>query len=304
MSIPFVSDETTPSAGLYTPARGLMRVVAGNAGPYTYTGTGTYILHDDTRCVVIDPGPLLDAHLAEILAAVGEREILAILVTHTHRDHSPAALPLKEKTGAPIWGCPPAKQIEAIPGDNSTNIHLDEGQDYKYAPDRVLTHTDVLSFPFATLRPVETPGHLVNHLCFLWEERRALFSGDHIMGWATSVVIPPDGNMAAYMESLQKILEMDIDTIWPTHGQPITQAQPFIKALIEHRKAREASILSQIQQGNGQIEDIVTALYRETPKALHAAAAQSVFSHVLDLIGRNVIKTQQSIGLKAFYETS
>lgn len=302
MSIPFVPDETTKAPGLYTPSQGLMRVVAGNASPFTYTGTGTYILHNDTHCAVIDPGPKSDAHLSNILKAVGTRTISAVLVTHTHRDHSPAAAPLKEKTGAPIWGCTPAKQPSSNDEARDPAIHLDESQDYSYAPDRILTEKDTLQFPFATLKPIETPGHLVNHLCFLWKERGALFSGDHIMGWATSVVIPPDGDMASYMDSLKKILTMDINSIWPTHGQPITEPKPFITALIDHRRAREASIVSEIKKGNGRIEDIVKTLYVDTPKALYPAAAQSVYSHIIDLLGRDVIKTQQSVGISAFYE--
>jgi glyoxylase-like metal-dependent hydrolase (beta-lactamase superfamily II) len=296
MAIPFIPDTQTPGPGIYSPRPNLLRVVASNAGPFTYTGTGTYIIHDEANCVVIDPGPDDAAHVDTILKAINGRKTQAILITHTHRDHSPAANALRQRTNARIMGCVPALKTE-----HSQDIHLDESQDYDYAPDQTLADGETLSFSCATLRTVETPGHLSNHLCYMWEEEKALFSGDHIMGWATSVVIPPDGDMRSYMESLHKILEMDIASIWPTHGQPITDPKPFVSALIAHRLAREASILNQIKEGNGNIPSIVEALYQDTPRALFPAAALSVFAHVTDMVSRKLIKSDQGVELNAFY---
>lgn len=296
MAIPFIQDTQTPGPGIYLPHTALMRVVAGNAGPFTYTGTGTYIVHNKTSCIVVDPGPDDAVHVANILKAIDERTTEAILITHTHRDHSPAANALRLHTGAQVIGCVPAPNIK-----HSQEIHLDESQDDEYAPDRALKHGEMLRFNCATIRTIETPGHLSNHLCFLWEEEKALFSGDHIMGWATSVVIPPDGDMRSYMQSLEKILHLEIASIWPTHGQPITDPKPFIRALIEHRKAREAAILEQIKAGNGAIPSIVEALYQETPRALFPAAALSVFAHVTDMVSRNLIKSDHGVELNAFY---
>lgn len=296
MAIPFVSDDTTPGAGIYHPKPGLMRVVASNASPFTYTGTGTYILHDETSCLVIDPGPDDPLHLENIVHAIGQRTTEAILVTHTHRDHSPCAGALKTETQSIILGCKPAQKTNLL-----QHVHLDESQDYDYLPDQILNEGDTLRFGAGTVTVVETPGHLVNHLCFLWEERKALFSGDHIMGWATSVVIPPDGDMNSYMQSLDKILQMDLASIWPTHGQPIFNTKSFITALIDHRKAREVSILEQIRAGNGAIPSIVEALYQDTPKALFPAAAQSVFAHITDMVKRELIKTDHAVELNAFY---
>lgn len=296
MSIPFIADETTPGPGIYKPVSNLTRVVAGNAGPFTYTGTGTYILHNDKNCVVIDPGPTEPTHIENILEAIGQRTLDAILITHTHRDHSPASKALKAKTDAPIFGCAPAPKYEM-----TQSVHLEESQDRDYRPDRVLNDGDHLSFACGKIKVVSTPGHLSNHLCFLWEQKKALFSGDHVMGWATSVVIPPDGNMTAYMASLDKILGLDLETIWPTHGQPITEPQIFVKALIAHRKERERTILEQIKAGTGHIMDIVEALYQATPRALFPAAALSVYAHVIDLHQRGVIKTDEAVELTAFF---
>jgi len=297
MSIPFVRDDHTKGPGVYDAAPGLTRIVAGNAGPFTYTGTGTYILHNDDACAVIDPGPDLSSHIKTLVDFIGPRAVDVILVTHTHRDHSPAAAPLKAITKAPIWGCRPVTATGAPDG----GIQLDEAQDTTYAPDRVLKDGEVLEFDYATLKTVETPGHIANHLCFHWAETNALFSGDHIMGWATSVVIPPDGNMTDYMTSLEKTLAMELDCLWPTHGQPVTNPQPFITALIAHRKQREAAILDQIQGGNGLIARIVEQLYSNIPPALHPAAAQSVFAHVLDLIDKGRVKAPERVEIGAFY---
>ncbi|MGD1956319.1 MAG: MBL fold metallo-hydrolase [Sphingomonadales bacterium] len=282
--IPFIKDEDTQGPSVHHPSANLIRVVADNAGPFTYTGTGTYILHMAETCVVIDPGPMIENHVDRLVSAIGQRRVEAILVTHTHKDHSPASNALKDRTGAPIWGCTKTE----TPSREASSA-MDESLDETYAPDKILSDGDVLPFDAGTLRVFATPGHLSNHLCYFWQEEAALFAGDHVMGWATSVVIPPDGHMGSYMASLAKTLDLAPEIIWPTHGQPITNTTPFIKALIKHREAREDSILTQIQGGNGQVMNIVKALYTDIPQALYPAAAQSVFAHIIHLIEKQQI---------------
>ncbi|MEO0411622.1 MAG: MBL fold metallo-hydrolase [Pseudomonadota bacterium] len=299
MSIAFIADPDTKAPGIYNPQPGLIRVVAGNAGPFTYTGTGTYILNTSERCVVIDPGPQSESHVKTIIEAIGNRSVDAILVTHTHRDHSPASRALKDHFSAPILGCAPV-----ISQTQEAGTAMDESQDMAYNPDRQLKNGERLQVGGYNIEVFATPGHLANHLCYRWIEHNALFSGDHIMGWATSVVIPPDGHMASYMESLERTLELDLDTIWPTHGQPITVPQPFIKALIAHRKARESAILQQIRSGNGSIMDIVATLYHDVPKALHPAAAQSVFAHIIHLIEQGLAKPRSALSINDFFDIS
>lgn len=297
MGIPFVKDDETTSAGIYHPQSNLMRVVAENAGPFTYTGTGTYIIHDSDHCVVIDPGPALDAHIEAMMRAIGDMAVEAILVTHTHRDHSPASRTLALRTKAEIWGCAPAGTVKI----DTNSVAMDESQDTHYCPARVLKGDDVLDLRCCTLKVFATPGHLANHLCYLWQEENALFSGDHIMGWATSVVIPPDGHMASYMKSLERTLALNVSAIWPTHGQPITDPEPFIKALIDHRQGREKSILAQIRQNNGAIALIVEALYTDIPKALYPAAAQSVFAHIIHLAEQGLVEPTNHLTIRDFF---
>lgn len=297
MSIAFIADPDTKKPGVYYSATNLMRVVAGNAGPFTYTGTGTYILHNDASCTVIDPGPDRNEHIQTIIEAVGDRRVDALLVTHTHRDHSPASKTLKEYFGAPILGCAPAQSHAQDVG-----IAMDESQDMVYRPDRQLEDGERVALGGQTIEVVATPGHLANHLCYRWIEENALFSGDHIMGWATSVVIPPDGHMASYMKSLKRTLALELQTIWPTHGQPISDPQPFIKALIAHREARELAILEQIRTGTGYVQDIVAALYQEVPIALHPAAAQSVFAHIIHLTEQTLAKPRNTLSINDFFE--
>ncbi|MEM9879334.1 MAG: MBL fold metallo-hydrolase [Pseudomonadota bacterium] len=296
MSIPFIKDDETSGPGIYAAGAGLVRVVANNAGPFTYTGTGTYVLHSGTACLVIDPGPHSDTHIQTILSVVGKRSIDAILVTHTHRDHSPGAALLRQLTGAPVIGCAPARQ------NHGAAVQLDEAQDYDYTPDRVVAAEDTLAFDFVTLKPVATPGHLANHLSFHWLEEDALFCGDHVMGWATSVVIPPDGNMGDYMCSLHETLDMNVKQLWPTHGQPIAQPAPFISALIEHREQREVGILREIDAGTGAIMDIVAQLYQDIDPVLHPAAAQSVFAHIIHLMDQGRVETPERVDIGAFYK--
>ncbi|HZV84589.1 MAG TPA: MBL fold metallo-hydrolase [Brevundimonas sp.] len=256
------------------------RVVANNPGPFTYTGTGTYIIGQrraGAGVAVIDPGPDDRAHLAALLRAVEGRRVTHVLVTHTHRDHAPLARPFAASVGAPILAArPPARETHA-------SSDLDEDEDDAFAPDVVLAGGEVLEGDGWTLEVMSTPGHASNHMAFVLREESALFSGDHVMGWSTTVVAPPDGDMAAYMASLEAVIARRIETVWPTHGGPITTPAPFLKAYREHRRAREAQIMAQVERGVGRIADIVPILYAAVDPRLWPAASLSVWAHLVAL---------------------
>ncbi|MCG9915735.1 MAG: MBL fold metallo-hydrolase [Phenylobacterium sp.] len=264
----------------------IRRVVARNPGPFTFMGTGTYIVGRG-EVAVIDPGPDLPEHLEAILAALepGER-VTHILVTHHHSDHSPLARPLKEKTGAPIYGC-----AVGIAAEEST-IRTEAGADFGFAPDISLCGGgQVMEGPGWTLEAVATPGHTSNHICFALKEENALFSGDHIMGWSTTVITPPDGDMTDYMDSLERVKARGFDVLWPTHGPPILAVTPFIEAYAAHRRAREAQVLAAVGEGFERIVDMVPTLYADVDPRLHPAAARSVLGHMIDLVRRGKVTT-------------
>ncbi|KTF67329.1 MBL fold metallo-hydrolase [Sphingomonas sp. HT-1] len=252
------------------------RVLAGNPSPYTSTGTQTYLV-GTADVAVIDPGPDDADHLSALLAAVDGRPVRAILCTHTHRDHSPAAPALKAATGAPIIGCAPLALDDGGP-------RADAAFDTGYAPDRVLADGEQLSGKGWTLTAVATPGHTSNHLCFALEESGALFTGDHVMGWSTTVVAPPDGNMAAYMASLDRLMGRAQDRVYyPAHGDPIENPHRFVRGLAGHRRQREGQILRLLAQGIGDVPDMVERMYVGLDPRLHGAAGRSVLAHLLDL---------------------
>lgn len=263
------------------------RVLAGNPSPYTYTGTQTYLV-GDRDFAVIDPGPDDADHLAALLAAIGGRPVRAILCTHTHRDHSPAAPALQAATGAPIIGCAPLALDDAGP-------RADASFDTGYAPDRVLADGDQVGGQGWTLTAVATPGHTSNHLCFALEERGALFTGDHVMGWSTTVVAPPDGNMAAYMASLDKLMQREQDRVYyPAHGEPVENPRRFVRGLAGHRKQREGQILRLLGEGIGAVPAMVERMYVGLDPRLHGAAARSVLAHLLDLEARGRVAAVRS----------
>lgn len=270
--------ESLAAATLDQVAPGVRRLLAANPSPFTFTGTQTYVVGQG-EVAVIDPGPDEPGHVDRLLAALGQEKVAAILVTHTHRDHSPASRPLAAATGAPIIGCAPL----AIPDDGP---RADASFDFDYAPDLVLADGGRVAGDDWTLEAVATPGHTSNHLCFGWPERGALFTGDHVMGWSTTVVSPPDGDMAAYMKSLDLLLVRDDRIYYPTHGPAIEDPTAHVQALIDHRRMREAQILAQLEAGEGRIAAMVTSLYRDTDPALHPAAARSVLAHLIDLKDR------------------
>jgi glyoxylase-like metal-dependent hydrolase (beta-lactamase superfamily II) len=225
---------------------------------------------------VIDPGPDDAGHVEALVAALAGERVSAVLVTHTHRDHSPASRPLAAASRAPIVGCAPL----AIPDDGP---RADAAFDFGYAPDQVLQDGERCEGPGWTLEAVATPGHTSNHLCFALVEAGALFTGDHVMGWSTSIVSPPDGDMADYLRSLDLLMGRDDHIYYPTHGPAITNPKAHVQALIEHRRMREAQILDQIAAGEGAIPAMVAAVYRDVDPGLHPAAQRSVLAHLIDL---------------------
>jgi len=255
------------------------RLLAPNPSPFTYTGTETYIVGRG-EVAVIDPGPDLAEHVDAIVAATRDERIAAILCTHTHRDHSPAARTLQAITAAPIVGCA-ALMLE------DDGPRADAAFDRDYRPDRVLADGESVSGAGWTLEAVATPGHTSNHLCFALRESKALFSGDHIMGWSTTVVSPPDGDMADYMRSLDTLLGRDDRIYYPAHGDPVTDPQRFVRAIATHRRQRERQILDLLEQEAQAIPAMVAAMYRGIDPRLHGAAGRSVLAHLIDLETRD-----------------
>ncbi|MDF1747491.1 MAG: MBL fold metallo-hydrolase [Alphaproteobacteria bacterium] len=259
----------------------IRRVVAPNASAFTFYGTGTYILGKGQNVAVIDPGPLRDDHYQALTLALTGDTVSAILITHTHMDHSPLAARLKADTGAASYGFGPHGGNDAV--------QVEEGADRDFTPDIILKDGDLVSGDAWTVEAVHTPGHTSNHLCFALREENVLFSGDHVMGWSTCVISPPDGDMAAYMTSLRKLLERPEDVYYPTHGNPITNAKQHVEGFIAHRQDREAQILTCLKSGLQTIGDMVPAMYRDVPEKLHPAAARSVLAHLLHMMAQDVV---------------
>ena len=272
----------------------IRRVVANNPGPFTYVGTGTYIVGRG-EVAVIDPGPAMDEHLEAILAATAGERITHIVVTHHHLDHSPLAAPLKARTGATVYGCPLGHAVEAA------EVQMEAGEDEAFRPDVVVCGGGVLQGKGWTLEAIPTPGHTSNHICYALAEENALFCGDHIMGWSTTVISPPDGDMGAYFRSLELIKARGFDVLWPTHGPPVTDVQPFIEAYIAHRRAREAQILAQLAEGRTRIKEMVPILYKDVDPRLHPAAAHSVLGHMIQLVREGRVLASGAPGLDSDY---
>ncbi|GAB5486780.1 MAG: MBL fold metallo-hydrolase [Parasphingorhabdus sp.] len=267
------------------------RVLAGNPSPYTYTGTQTYVVGNGADRAVIDPGPAIDDHIGAILASVGDAKISAIMCTHTHRDHSPAAAPLKERTGAPIIGCAPLVLEDDGP-------RADESFDKLYQPDQVLVDGETVTGDGWTIEAVATPGHTSNHLCLAVQESGALFTGDHVMAWSTSVIVPPDGNMADYMASLQKIYERNDTVYYPAHGKKVTKPRQLVRGMMGHRKQRERQILKLLEEAPHAIIDMVPKMYKGLDPRLTGAAGQSVRAHLIDLQEKEIVALNGEIWSK------
>jgi glyoxylase-like metal-dependent hydrolase (beta-lactamase superfamily II) len=263
------------------------RVVAENPSKFTYHGTGTYLIGlPGEPLVVIDPGPLLDAHRDAVWAAIGGQQVGALLVTHCHADHSPLAAWLREATGAPTVAFGPHGEVDTADDE----IKVEESVDADFVPDVVCGHGGVA---FAgkgwILRAVHTPGHTSNHLCFALDAERALFTGDHVMGWSTTVIAPPDGDMRAYLDSLQLVAGRNDATLWPTHGAPITNPKPFLAAYVAHRLQREAQVLACVRDGITDVEQIVARLYADIRRELHKPASRTVQAHLVKLVADGLV---------------
>ena len=264
---------------------GIARVLARNPSAFTYYGTQTYLLGED-ELAVVDPGPDLDAHVEALVAAIGGRHVAAICCTHTHRDHSPAARALAQATGAPIIGCA-ALALETV------GPRADAAFDGDYRPDKVLADGESIAIDGQPLTAVATPGHTSNHLCFAFG--KALLSGDHVMGWSTTVVVPPDGDMAAYMASLHKLRERSDRIYYPAHGPPVPNPAQYLRGLIGHRMQREKQILRLVGERPRAIPDIVAKAYPGLDPRLVTAAGGSVYAHLLDLEARRLVVCEEEL---------
>jgi glyoxylase-like metal-dependent hydrolase (beta-lactamase superfamily II) len=256
----------------------IRRVVADNPGPFTFKGTGTYIVGRG-EVAVIDPGPDLPEHLAAILKAVEGERVTHILITHHHSDHSPLAGPLKAATGATIYGC----AVAGHEAEDTGEVKMEAGHDHDFRPDVSLCAGGEVSGPGWTMEAIPTPGHTSNHLCYALKEENACFTGDHIMGWSTTVITPPDGDMTDYLASLQTIRARNFTTLWPTHGPPILEVAPFIDAYLAHRQERMDQILLALADGPARIKDLVPKLYRDVDERLWPAAARSMLAAIIHL---------------------
>src|SRR5437762_11448596 len=282
VDIPFRREIAFEYGRLEPIAPGIRRIVARNPGPFTFKGTGTYVVGQG-EVAVIDPGPELEEHIAALVASLADEQVTHILVTHTHRDHSPAAKALKIATGAPTYGFGPHA------GGKRGEAGVEEGGDWDFAPDIVVRDGEAIDGGKWRFEAVHTPGHTSNHLCFALPDDGILFSGDHVMGWSTSVIAPPDGDMAAYMASLDKLLARRDALFWPTHGPAITEPQRHVRAFIAHRREREAGVIDCLKAGIETVDRMVERLYVGLNPSLRRAAARSVLPHLIDLTARHIV---------------
>jgi glyoxylase-like metal-dependent hydrolase (beta-lactamase superfamily II) len=260
---------------------GIGRLLARNPSPFTYFGTQTYLIGEED-VVVVDPGPDLPEHVEAIVTALDGRDLVAIACTHTHRDHSPASRALKDLTGAPIIGCAPLV-LESI------GPRADASFDKAYAPDQVLADGEAIDLRNGRkLVAVATPGHTSNHLCFAYGD--ALITGDHVMGWSTTVVVPPDGDMGAYMQSLELLRQRGDRIFYPAHGPAVTKPAQLVRGMIGHRMQRERQILKLVGEQPRDISDIVANAYPGLDQRLVPAAGGSVYAHLLDLQKRGLVE--------------
>jgi glyoxylase-like metal-dependent hydrolase (beta-lactamase superfamily II) len=286
MAIPYIKTFDAPYEDDIRVSPRISRVLAENPGPFTFKGTGVYIV-GDKDVAVIDPGPDFLEHVEALKRALDGRRVTHILVTHTHTDHSPAAKPLKEWSGAKTYAFGPHGSGKAEEG-----IRVEEGGDRDFVPDVRVKDGDIIEGNGFTFECVYTPGHTSNHMCFALKEEQALFTGDHIMGWSTTVVTPPDGDMAQYMASVRKLIARDDRILYPTHGAPITDPKPFLKAYLDHRLDRERQILACIRDGLSTIPQMVERMYADVDKRLHPAASRSVLAHLIQLEQEGRVKNE------------
>lgn len=271
----------------------IRRVIAENPGPFTYLGTGVYIIGRG-EVAVIDPGPPLDTHFAALKRALAGERVTHVFTTHTHLDHSPLAHPLADWAACKVFGTPD-------PSGSIPHASLEEDGQEGFAPDVVVKDGDTFSGPGWTLEAITTPGHMSNHVCYALQQENALFSGDHIMGWSTTVISPPDGNMGDYYRSLEKIRARGFDVLWPTHGPPVRDVTAFIDAYLAHRRAREEAIVARLKAGDRLIPEMVKVIYKDVDQRLHAPAAHSVLAHMIHLVEAGRAKAHGPLTLATAY---
>ncbi|WP_099865169.1 MBL fold metallo-hydrolase [Pararhizobium haloflavum] len=278
-----------PAHGEAVPvAPNVVRVTAPNSGPLTFHGTNSYIVGTD-HVAVIDPGPEIEEHYQALLKAIAGRPVSHIAVSHTHRDHSPLARRLAAETGAVVVAEGPHRA--ARPLHVGEVNPLKEASDVEFVPDLALADGAVVPGDGWELVAIHTPGHTANHCAFALTGTGIVFSADHVMAWATSIVAPPDGAMSDYMTSLDRLMERDDHMFLPGHGGPVREPARFLRGLKTHRRMRERAIVDRIEKGDRTIADMVAAIYRDTDPRLHGAAGLSVLAHLEDLVGRGQIVT-------------
>ncbi|MEP9397115.1 MBL fold metallo-hydrolase [Mesorhizobium sp. KR2-14] len=288
-----------PAYGEAVPiAKGVARLTVNNPSAFTFHGTNSYIVGHDTLAV-IDPGPEDDAHFDALLRAIAGRPVSHIFVSHTHRDHSPLAARLARHTGAVVAAEGPHRPARPLRiGEINP---LDASADADFVPELTLKDGDVIEGDGWRIGTVLTPGHAANHAAFSLEGTGILFSADHVMAWATSIVAPPDGAMADYMASLDRLLERDDRVFFPGHGGPVTKPRSFLRGLKAHRKMRERAIVERLRSGDRTVGEMVAAIYRDTDPRLHGAAALSVLAHLEDLVGRGAAITDGTVSIDAHF---
>ena len=304
-AIPYVRDLSVVAGRVDRLSPLIRRVVAPNPSRFTFLGTGTYLVGNGD-VAVIDPGPAIEAHVDAILAALAPDErITHLVITHTHTDHSPAAALLQRRIDAPTYGFgphgplapddPTDRVLFGDPDADGTNDKVSaaeimrEGADISFRPDVVVAHEDVIVGNEWSLEAVHTPGHTSNHLCFALGAERVLFTGDHVMGWSTSVISPPDGDLSRYLDSLRLLLDRDDQRYWPTHGPAVDEPSRLVAAYIAHRVERTEQIVSALANGPHTIAELVPVIYADVDKGLWQPAAASIYAHILQLVGDDVV---------------
>ena len=295
VNIPLLTESAVDYGVVVEMAPGLRRVMANNPSKFTYRGTGTYIVGKG-RVAIVDPGPDDADHIDAVLAAVDGERVEALLITHTHRDHSPASRAVAEATGAPAYGFGPHPAADTDDGKS------EERGDIDFSPDSAVTHGEVVEGPGWSFECLYTPGHISNHVAYRWREASGVFTGDHIMGWSTTIIPPPDGNMTDYLASLRLLADSPGDGVyWPTHGPPITEPQALVEALYAHRLDRERQILECLATGPQTIAEMVGVMYADVASELHEPAARSVLAHLIAMVGDGRIGSDGEATAEAVY---
>ena len=295
MSIPFVRDFQFEYGQAAQVSPLVRRIIANNPGAFTFTGTGVYIIGHG-KVAVIDPGPAQADHFEALKRALDGEEISHVLVTHSHMDHSPLAHPLAKWAGCPVYA-----GGAAIPTEG--DVRMEAGDDLSFRPDVEIAEGDTFSGPGWTIEAIATPGHTSHHFAYALREENCCFTGDHIMGWSTTVISPPDGNMGDYYTSLEKIRDRRFDTLWPTHGPPVNvDPSGFVQAYLNHRRAREAAILERLALGDETIPLMVETIYAAVDRKLHPAACHSVLGHIIHLVAEGHVVTDSDVpGIRSRY---